>query len=1072
MDQSSQRAARSKPHSQIPMACGLPDNFPGHVTIVDCDGRIAYISNKLTMLLGVDRQNVIGQKLSHFLSNVQKDNVMVAILGDQPISDVCAVLRQQHGTELNVSLSADRWLDPDGKRYRVIEISNVNGLQETDEDDRVKSFRLQSCLEGTNAGTWEWNVQTGETIFNERWAEIVGYQLAELEPVSIDTWMNLAHPDDLKLSGAKLEEHFSGKEAFYDFDSRMRHKDGHDIWVRDRGRVFTWTADGKPEWMFGTHFLIDREKRVEDVLQRNHSMLDRMGRVAGVGGWEVDIETSQVLWSDETKRIHGVDQDYVPNLAEGINFYAPEARPVIARAVEEGMQSGKAWDLELPFIRKNGERIWVRAVGEVEFEAEKPKRIIGAFQDITTKVHDRNELIAAKEWTAYAAAKGRVGLWSLDTVLGELKWDAQMTSHFGFQADSEPKTVSDWLKALSLESRSQLKNSIRNSIFAGADLDLELSLEMEGGQQKFLKLVGAPHLDQENAVDRLQGACFDLTEHRQLTARLAAEASKLSVTLSSIGDGVITTDEMGRVTWMNPEAEKITGRTVDDVDGMQSSDVLKILNEKTRDAVACPIQRCLQERATVILEPDAILLRPDGTAVAIDDSVAPLVDSENCVTGAVMVFRDATAQRSQARDVAFRASHDSLTGLLNREAFIGRLEDCLADPVKRNGSYLFFIDLDHFKRINDSVGHAAGDAILVCIADVLRESVDETAAVARLGGDEFSILLRAKTQEHAEAIGQSICRSAAASSCLQRSTDKNISVGTSIGIVSLANQTITTAEALRMADIAAFSAKNSGRGQACVWNDDDSNMTALSRQSSLINLIETAISDSSWTVQEQCIQGVDTIGDSGEFAELLIRLPNGNGGMIPPSDFLPAAERYGLMQDIDLWMCAHALDRIGASVAAGVSKLYSVNISASSVGSETFKRRVIEMLSAAPTAIRQLLCFEVTETAVLTNYEASRAFLADLRTLGASVAIDDFGAGSTSFRHFQNLPADYLKIDGSFIQNMTNPIEAACIDCFLKMAEVANFKTIAEHVEDEHQIAALSALKIDFLQGFALGRPH
>jgi EAL domain-containing protein (putative c-di-GMP-specific phosphodiesterase class I) len=246
----------------------------------------------------------------------------------------------------------------------------------------------------------------------------------------------------------------------------------------------------------------------------------------------------------------------------------------------------------------------------------------------------------------------------------------------------------------------------------------------------------------------------------------------------------------------------------------------------------------------------------------------------------------------------------------------------------------------------------------------------------------------------------------------------------------------------------------------------------MSRQTSLINLIEDATRDGSWIVQEQCIQRVDAIGDSNTFAELLIRLPDGNGGMIAPSDFLPAAERYGLMQEIDLWMCNHALARIAATLQAGAAKLYSVNISASSVSSGRFRRSVLDLLGAAPEQVRKLLCFEVTETAILTNYDGCRQFLANLRTLGASVAIDDFGAGSTSFRHFQHLPADYLKIDGSFIQNMNNPIEAASIQCFLRMAEVANFQTIAEHVEDEGQIAALAALKVDFLQGFALGRPE
>jgi diguanylate cyclase (GGDEF)-like protein/PAS domain S-box-containing protein len=1072
MDQSHQRAATSRPDLDQAMSCGLPDTFPSAVFIADAQGVIAYASDAFIAQMGASRPDVLGKTLFDFLVATPDSPAAAALLGDHSVADMTADLQRRDGSTCSVLLCADHWRDPDGQQYRLIQVADQTAINQAQKDLALAKLHLECCLESSKAGTWEWNVQTNEIRIDDRWAASLGYSVKDLEPLSRDTLLHLTHPDDIHLVCSGSEHQTLTERETPDVEVRMRHRNGHDVWVRHSGHVISRTPDQKPEWLFGTHILIDHEKKTHQALQARYSILERVSNLSGVGAWEVDIKTQQVFWSQETKRIHGVSERYEPTIKEGINFYAPEARPIISAAVENGMTTGQSWDLELPFIRKNGQRIWVRAFSAVEFKDGEPDRIIGAFQEITEKVHDRNELIAAKEWTAYAAAKGRVGLWSLDTVLGELNWDSQMTSHFGFAPGSEPKTVSDWLKSLSLDSRRQLKVAVRNSMFSGTDLDLELTLQTSSGQHKVLKVVGAPHLDQEDTVDRLQGACFDLTEHRQMMARLEEQASKLSVTLSSIGDGVITADDMGRVTWMNPEAEKITGRTAQEVEGMQSVDLLRIVDEKTRDPIPCPIEDCLKQRSVVILAPNAVLLRPDDTEIAIDDSVAPLLDSEDRIIGAVMVFRDSSTQRGLSRDIAFRANHDSLTGLLNREAFLRQLEACLADPVKQNGSYLFFIDLDHFKRINDSIGHEAGDAVLACIADVLRESVDETAAVSRLGGDEFSILLRAKTQERAEAIGKDICRRATEGSCLKRSMDISINTGTSIGIVSLANQHVTAAEALKMADIAAYAAKNNGRGQICVWSDLDVNMQAMSRQTSLINLIEDATRDGSWIVQEQCIQRVDAIGDSNTFAELLIRLPDGNGGMIAPSDFLPAAERYGLMQEIDLWMCNHALARIAATLQVGAAKLYSVNISASSVSSGRFRRSVLDLLGAAPEQVRKLLCFEVTETAILTNYDGCRQFLANLRTLGASVAIDDFGAGSTSFRHFQHLPADYLKIDGSFIQNMNNPIEAASIQCFLRMAEVANFQTIAEHVEDADQIAALAALKVDFLQGFALGRPE
>lgn len=809
-------------------AYGIPDNFPASIFLARHDGEITFASDKILTLWGVARKDVVGENLLHLLAANTAPIILEKLLGKRPVANCPLDLVLPSGAEISILASAEDWDDPDGTTYRVIEVTDVSGLRQTDADALKKSFRLQSCLEATNAGTWEWNVQTGETRFNERWAEIVGYRLEELEPVSIQTRLNLAHPDDLELSSAKLEDHFSGKEAYYDIDSRMRHKDGHDVWVRDRGRVFTWTADGKPEWMFGTHFQIDREKRADDVLRRNNAMLDRMGRLAGVGGWEVDIETSQVLWSEETKRIHGVDEDYVPNIQEAISFYAPEARPTVAQAVEEGMQSGKGWDLELPFVRRNGERIWVRALGEVEFEDEKPKRIVGAFQDITDRVHDRNELIAAKDWTTFAAAKGRVGLWSLDAIIGQLNWDQQMALHFGYTPDAAPKTVAEWFTSLDENNRKRLRQAIRESMFSGADMDLELTLDAPGAATKVVKLVGAPHMDQVGTVDRLQGACFDLTEERQLLARLEEEANKLSVTLSSIGDGVITTGDSGHITWMNPQAEKLTGFSLATAKGLPSDEVLKIHEQTTGTIVACPIKQCLRTRETVMLQPNAMLRRANGSVIAIDDSVAPLFDSNQRLVGAVMVFRDTTQQRDLSRDTEFRANHDLMTGLLNRSAFLKNLEACLSDPLKQNGSYLFFVDLDHFKRINDSLGHEAGDAVLTRIAKVLRNCCKEDAVIARIGGDEFAILMRSKDTELIEDVAHQICIQAAEGILLQRTSDTSVRTGASVGIVSLGKEPLTSFEAMRRADIAAYTAKNNGRGQYCIWSRTDPSMVALS----------------------------------------------------------------------------------------------------------------------------------------------------------------------------------------------------------------------------------------------------
>ena len=245
--------------------------------------------------------------------------------------------------------------------------------------------RLADILDGTGAGTWEWNIQTGQTRFNARWADIVGRTLEELGPTSIQTWMDLTHPDDRERSGALLQAHFEGRSPGYECEARMRHRDGHWVWVLDRGGVKTWTADGRPEWMFGIQLDITERKRQEEALRKSEALLNRTGEVAGVGGWELDLRTMVPVWSAQTCVIHGMPPDHQPVLDEAIDFYAPEARPVIQAAIEQALAHGQGWDLELPFRQRDGTPIWVRTVGQVEFEGGRPVRLLGALQDVTVR---------------------------------------------------------------------------------------------------------------------------------------------------------------------------------------------------------------------------------------------------------------------------------------------------------------------------------------------------------------------------------------------------------------------------------------------------------------------------------------------------------------------------------------------------------------------------------------------------------------------------------------------------------------------------------------------------------------
>ena len=269
---------------------------------------------------------------------------------------------------------------------------DISVRKQAERDLARQRQRLANIIEGTNVGTWEWNVETGETVFNERWAQIVGRTLAELGATTIATWNDLTHPDDLSRLSVLVDQHFCGDAPAYECEVRMRHKDGHWVWVLDRGKLFGRSEGGRPRWMAGTYMDITQRKQAEAALRDSQSLLDRTGRIGGVGGWEFDPVDQVITWSDQTCRIHDLEPGHRPTLEEALSYYAPEAQPLIRQAVQTSVATGTGWDLELRLVTATGRSIWVRAVGEVEFVDGRAVRLLGAFQDITESRHAKAEV--------------------------------------------------------------------------------------------------------------------------------------------------------------------------------------------------------------------------------------------------------------------------------------------------------------------------------------------------------------------------------------------------------------------------------------------------------------------------------------------------------------------------------------------------------------------------------------------------------------------------------------------------------------------------------------------------------
>ncbi len=921
---------------------------PGMLHSIGMDGRFLSVSDTWLEKMGYAREEVLGRSAIEFMTPASaefaRDIAWPEFFGTGRADHVEYQYVRKDGSVMDVSVSSVLEYDEHGEPRRTLAVlEDVTGRKIAERRLLRNRDRLRSILEGTNVGTWEWNVQTGETRFNERWAEMIGYTLKELEPISIETWSKFSHPDDLAESGAALERHFSGASEYYDCIARMRHKDGHWIWVQDRGRVAAWDENGDPLWMMGTHHDITALKETELALSASKRLLDRTKRIANVGGWSVELDSGRLDWSDHTCHVLGLEPGTRMSLDEALEMHAPEQRGAIEAAMRSAMREGTPWDMEVPLVTASGERKWVQMTGEPEIENGQIVRLVGAVQDITRR--------------------------------------------------------------------------------------------REAEQQ--------------------------LAESREL----------LEITLESIADAVITTDTEGNVRWLNPVAARLTGWSSEDACGRPVSEVFPVVHEDSREPLRDPVSRCLQDREPGGAQQQALLPARDGSEYFINNSASPIRDREGRVVGVVVVFRDVSEQRRMNREMTYRATHDPLTGLVNRSEFEARLSRVLENARARETSNaLMYIDLDQFKIVNDSCGHAVGDRLLQQISALLEERVRKRDTLARLGGDEFGVILEHCTVEQAQRVAEQIC--AAMDEFRFVHDDRRYRVGTSIGLVSVDSTCLSEAAVLQAADSACYAAKEAGRNRVVVWREKDRALRARQGQMQWASRIEQALDEDRFKLFAQHIV---PIGENleGQHCEILLRLENEDSSITMPGAFLPAAERYHLASRVDRWVVEKVfawLSRAGRY--ARSVETVSINLSGLSIGDQTFHRFLADMIAGARFDVRRL-CLEITETAVITHIDDARRFIGDMREHGIRIALDDFGSGASSFGYLKSLPVNFLKIDGQFIRDLnSDPLDLAAVRCFTEVAGVVGIRTVAEFVEDPAVLETLTRLGVDYAQGFLLHEPE
>lgn len=579
-------------------------------------------------------------------------------------------------------------------------------------------------------------------------------------------------------------------------------------------------------------------------------------------------------------------------------------------------------------------------------------------------------------------------------------------------------------------------------------------------------------LDTFSAVGELLSV--SIRDASALAARLSSSQAladtkeRIEVTLQALGEGVITTDQAGKVAYMNRAAEQLLETGSADCIGQVVGDLYPLVSRESGKAIGDVVQRCLREQSAITIPGDeGGLDLGRESRVAVDTSVAPLRDRDENLIGAVLVFRDVTDEHLLTEELAYRATHDQLTGLINRDEFDRHLTRAFRQAKAGDVQHvLCYLDLDNFKFVNDTEGHAAGDEMLRQLALAFRARLRQSDILARLGGDEFGILLENCPAERGEAIAETILKTANAFRFEWRG--KSLSVSASLGVVPFSGQAVGVAELLSRADAACFIAKEQGRNRLHVSFEDDASYREHHGEMKIVGRISDALDGEGFVLHYENVVAIAD-GEPGDvvYRELLIRMTGLDGDLLPPAEFVPAAERYYLAAALDRWVVEQAITYLATHPD---SPPLGVNISGQTLSDGQFVDHALRCLETQDVDPSRL-CFEITETAAISHLSEAVHFMEVLRGRGCRFALDDFGTGMSSFTYLKNLPVDFVKIDGAFVRNLAaNPVDRTMVEAVANIARELNLRTIAEHVESVEEVALLTQLGIDHIQGHYLGQ--
>jgi len=663
------------------------------------------------------------------------------------------------------------------------------------------------------------------------------------------------------------------------------------------------------------------------------------------------------------------------------------------------------------------------------------------------------------------------GVWDFDIENNNTYFSPRWRAMMGYD-ESDLNEGFDWRSLVHSDDIGRVQAGLRDHVAGKLPMFESVHrMRHRSGEWRWVSTRAKAITDKHGRLLRLIGVEHDITEQRIYEEALFREKESAQITLQSIGDGVITTNAEGLIDYVNPVAEQLTGWRLEDAMGKSVDDVFRVFHEETCEPLENPLKLAIRRtRAIKSIRPN-LLIRRDGNELYVESTAAPIRDGNNKPMGGVLVFHDVSESRELNRRLSYHASHDLLTGLVNRREFESRIERALKSVKARETSYaLCYLDIDQFKIVNDSCGHAAGDALLGQVGALLKSKVRWRDTLSRLGGDEYGILLEAVSLDEAMRMAESLREALAGFRFTWE--ERVFRLGASIGVVPITAENADVPSIITAAEGACAAAKEQGRNRVHSFAENDMDLMRRRREMQWAARINAALEEGRFELHRMTIAPLQG-QQQGEHYELLLRMRDENGRIVSPDNFMSAAERYNIMPNIDRWVIENAF-RWLVSEADERERLSmcAINLSGQSLGDDKFLPFVIDQFQKSGLEASKI-CFEITETAAVASFSQANRFIQALKELGCKFALDDFGTGLSSFGYLKHFPVDFLKIDGSFVREILHdPIDREMVRSINEIGHLTGKQTIAEFAENVEIIQMLKSIGVDFAQGYGVAQPQ